>query len=141
MRKNSMPAITDTPPEDVQAELRLLSAALDQAIPRKTLDYNLLIGTWNLRAFGDLTEKWASDEHDSPQRNLHALRCIAEIVSRFDVVALQEVRDNIKALRHMLKVLGSDWGMILTDVNQGDAGNDERMAYLFDTRKVRMSGL
>jgi endonuclease/exonuclease/phosphatase family metal-dependent hydrolase len=31
--------------------------------------------------------------------------------------------------------------MVLTDVTRGDAGNGERLAYLFDTRKVRMSGL
>ena len=136
-----MPAITDVPPKNVQFELEQLSAALDQTIPGKTLDRNLLIGTWNLRAFGDLTEKWESDERDSPQRNLHALRCIAEVVSRFDVVAIQEVKDNLKALRHMLKVLGPDWSMLLTDVNQGDAGNGERIAFLFDTRKVKSSGL
>lgn len=136
-----MATITDIPPENVQMELKQLSAALDQALPRKALDCNLLIATWNLRAFGDLTEKWESDKQDSPQRNLHALRCIAEIVSRFDVVAIQEVRDNIKALRHMLKVLGPDWSMLLTDVNCGDAGNGERIAFLFDMRKVKMSGL
>jgi len=72
---------------------------------------------------------------------LHALRCIAEIVSRFDVIALQEVKGSLKCLRHMLKVLGPDWGLILTDVTRGAPGNDERMAFVFDTRKVRISGL
>jgi exonuclease III len=31
--------------------------------------------------------------------------------------------------------------MILTDVSKGDSGNGERMAYLFDTRRVQLSGL
>lgn len=136
-----MPSITDTPPEDVRAELGELATALDAAIPAKALDRNLLIATWNLRVFGDLTEKWAASETDSPKRDLHALLCIKEIVSRFDVVALQEVRGNIKCLRHMLKVLDSHWSFILTDVTKGDPGNDERMAFLFDTRKVQLSGL
>jgi endonuclease/exonuclease/phosphatase family metal-dependent hydrolase len=135
------PKILEEPPEPIKQELTQLQKDLDAAIPRKVLDENLLIATWNLRAFGDLTEKWERDKEDSPKRNLHALRCIAEIVQRFDVIAIQEVRGNIKALRHMLKVLGHSWGFVLTDVTKGDSGNMERMAFLFDTRKVQMSGL
>jgi hypothetical protein len=62
-------------------------------------------------------------------------------LSRFDVVAVQEVRGNLKCLRDALKVLGPNWGVILTDVTRGDQGNDERLAFLFDTRRVRPSGL
>ena len=102
---------------DVAAELAGLRAALDQAIPPKALDFNLLIATWNIRSFGNLTEKWHAETNDSPKRDLNALLSIAEIISRFDVIALQEVRGNIKALRHMLKVLGPDWSFTLTDVS------------------------
>jgi endonuclease/exonuclease/phosphatase family metal-dependent hydrolase len=136
-----MPKITDPPPEEIANELAELRAALDEDIPMKVLDRNLLVATWNIRAFGNLTEKWQSSTNDSPKRDLHALRSIAEIVSRFDVIALQEVRANLKALRHMLKVLGASWGLILTDVTKGAPGNGERMAFLFDTRKVQLSGL
>jgi hypothetical protein len=54
----------------------------------------------------------SSEAHPSsrtPKRDLHSLLSIAEIVSRFDVVALQEAKDNLKALRHLLKVLGPNW--------------------------------
>ncbi len=136
-----MPSATDQPPAAVTAELNQLRAALDGAIPAKKLDLNLLIATWNIRAFGDLTEKWAAASGDSPKRDLRALRAITEIVSRFDVIAIQEVKENLKCLRHMLKVLGPDWGLILTDVTRGEPGNDERMAFVFDTRRVRPSGL
>jgi len=136
-----MPKITDQPPPEIVAELAELRAVLDEDIPPKVLDRNLHIATWNIRAFGGLTGEWMSDEEDSPKRDLHSLLCIAEIVSRFDVVALQEVRGSIKSLRHMLKLLGSNWGLILTDVTKGDRGNGERMAFVFDTRKVHLSGL
>ena len=136
-----MPKITDPPPQAIAAELAELRTALDQYIPPKALDRNLLIGTWNLRAFGDLTEKWKSGANDTPKRDLHSLLCIAEIISRFDVIALQEVKANLKALRHMLRVLSPNWGLSLTDVARGDPGNGERMAFLFDTRKVQLSGL
>ncbi|MEX1142194.1 MAG: endonuclease/exonuclease/phosphatase family protein [Thermoleophilaceae bacterium] len=134
-------AVLDEPPADVAGELDGLSAALDEAVPPKHLDRNLLIGTWNIRAFGDLTEKWHTGGDDSPKRNLADVRAIAEIASRFDVVAIQEARAGLKALRHMLKLLGPHWGLILTDVNRGDAGNGERLAFVFDLRRVRPSGL
>ncbi|HSD61998.1 MAG TPA: endonuclease/exonuclease/phosphatase family protein [Burkholderiales bacterium] len=136
-----MPSILDTPPPEVSADVAGLRAALDAAIPARMLDRNLLIATWNLRAFGDLTEKWQSGAGDSPKRDLHSLLCIAEILSRFDVVAIQESRSNLKALRHTLKALGRNWGLILTDVTEGQAGNGERLAFIFDTRRVRPSGL
>ena len=75
------------------------------------------------------------------KRDLHSLLSIAEIVLRFDVVAVQEARDNLKALRHLLKVLGPNWGLSLTDVTEGAPGNAERMAFVFDTRRVVPSGL
>lgn len=131
---------TDTPPE-IEHDLESLRAELDDTLPPRTLDQNLLIGTWNVRAFGGLTEKWVSEESDSPKRDLHSIRVIAEIIRRFDVIALQEVRGDLKALRHTLKFLGSDWGLLLTDVTRGDPGNDERLGFLFDRRTVQPSGL
>ena len=132
---------TEPPPEEVLADLAQLRSALDEEVPAKALDRNLLIGTWNIRAFGDLTEKWKSAEEDSPKRDLLSLLCIAEILSRFDVIAVQEAKDNLKALRHLIHALGPDWGLSLTDVTEGAPGNAERMAFLFDTRRVQLSGL
>ena len=56
-------------------------------------------------------------------------------------MAVQEARENLKALRHLLHVLGPDWGLSLMDVTEGAPGNGERMAFLFDTRRVVPSGL
>lgn len=136
-----MAKILETPPQEVMDNLICLRKDLDEKIPSKRLDRNLLIATWNIRAFGDLTREWISKESDTPRRDMHSVLCIAEIIRRFDVIAVQEVKSNIRALRDTLKVLGSDWSMILTDVNKGKVGNGERMAYLFDTRRVNLSGL
>jgi len=136
-----MNSITDFPPIEVLENLNLLRSDLESKIPPKKLDQNLLIASWNIRAFGNLTRKWDSDENDSPKRDLHSILCIAEIIKRFDVIAVQEVKDNIRALRDTLKILGHNWSLILTDFNKGKVGNGERMAYLFDTRRVQMSGL
>jgi len=136
-----MPSILDIPPIEVQQELEALKIDLNNRIPFKKIDQNLLIATWNLRSFGNLTRKWKSDDDDSPKRDLHAILCIAEIIRKFDVIALQEVTSNLRALRDTMKILGDNWSFILTDVNRGDEGNSERMAYVFDTRRVNLSGL
>jgi endonuclease/exonuclease/phosphatase family metal-dependent hydrolase len=79
--------------------------------------------------------------NDSPKRDYRALWAITEIVSRFDVIALQEVKGDLKALRVMLKTLGPDWNLLLTDITRGDSGNGERLAFVFDSRRVNLSGL
>ena len=100
-----MSEITDLPPDEVSADLATLRSALDDdnngGVPARALDRNLLIATWNIRAFGDLTEKWESAEEIRPSATCTRLLCIAEIISRFDVIAIQEARDNLKALRHL----------------------------------------
>lgn len=130
-----------TPPRRVAARIAAWEETLDQLLPSKSDGSNLLIATWNLRAFGGLTKAWSTPEGASPRRNFTDVHLIAAAVRRFDVVAVQEVRGNLRALRHLMKVLGEDWAFILTDVTEGKAGNNERLAFLFDTRRVKPSGL
>ena len=136
-----MATILDSPPANVKADLDALNAALDKAIPAKRDNDNLLIATWNLRAFASLTEKWTAGEKDSPRRDLTALRTICEIVKRFDVIAVQEVKGDMKAIRHALKFLGERWAFITTDVTLGEAAGGERLAFIFDTKRLKLSGL
>lgn len=135
-----MPIITDPPPDNIVADLDRLKQALDRSVPARTGN-NILVATWNIRAFGSLTRKWRSGSSDSPKRDLAAALCIAAILARFDVIAIQEIRANLRALRDILKVLGPHWAFAMTDVSYGDPGNGERLAYLFDTSRIRLSGL
>lgn len=137
-----VPLVTDPVPRQLASQLQGLSVALDEQIPPKRVDRNLLIATWNLREFGGLTPKWQSVKGDRPKRDLFSLRVIAEIVSRFDVIALQEVQEDIEALRQLVRVLGPEnWGLILTDAARSQAGDRERLAFLYDVRRAKPSGL
>ena len=117
--------MTTAPPEVVTLDLTNLGAALSAAIPART-ESNVLVATWNVRAFGDLTNKWLAGPRDSPKRDWHVVACIAEVVSRFDVIALQEARRSTKALRFLLERLGPTWKVIASDVTEGSpaTGND-----------------
>jgi endonuclease/exonuclease/phosphatase family metal-dependent hydrolase len=128
-------------PSSLAPRFRALRDNLDIRIPPKKIGRNLLIATWNIRAFGNYTPAWESTPEDSPRRDLGAIHFITEIVSRFDVIAIQEVKANISAFKKMMELLGPNWSFTLTDVTAGSAGNGERMAYVFDTRRVNLSGL
>ena len=129
-------------PQSIQDGINELRTALDKEIPPKREVYrNLLLATWNIRAFGGITPKWQSSENDTPKRNYHGLHFIAEITSRFDVIAIQEVTGNLAALRTLAKTLGDNWQFLLSDINRGEDGKSERLGYLFDSRRVSLSGL
>lgn len=123
-------------------DIARLRRRLDLAdVPPRRTDYNLLVGTWNIRHFGRLYAHW-EENPGSPKRNLRALAIIAEVIRRFDVMAIQEVKRDTQALRLLLDdFLGPDWGVMLSDVTAGDKGNVERLAYLYDRRRVLPSGL
>ncbi|WP_210505902.1 endonuclease/exonuclease/phosphatase family protein [Naasia sp. SYSU D00057] len=127
-------------PADVAAEAERVRSAAAAVVPAKA-DGNLLIGTWNIRAFGGLTRKWTAGERDTPKRDWRAVALIAAVVSRFDVAAIQEVRRDTTALHFLLELLGPRWAFITSDVTEGDKGNDERLTFVFDTDRVEPSGL
>ena len=127
-------------PDEVARVVAGLSEALDGVVPATAPD-NLLVGTWNLREFGGLTPRWFSGAGDTPKRDWCAVACIAEVVSRFDVVAVQETQRSTTALRAVLGRLGSGWQVICSDVTEGPDGNGERLAYLYNGARVTPSGL
>src|SRR4249920_2130760 len=96
--------------QPVISEMEELRNYLDGLVPpKRDAARNVLIATWNLKEFGSLTTKWTAADNDNPRRDWRALWAITEIVSRFDIVALQEVEGDLQALRTMLKTLGDDW--------------------------------
>jgi exonuclease III len=127
------------PPKRSVAVLDEFEAALD-ALPKKKRN-NLLIGTWNIRHFGRVQNAWTSKPRVTPKRNIQDMCAIAQVIARFDVVALVEVKRDLTALRLLRDILGRGWAFIVSDVTEGKPGNSERLGYIFDTSRVRSSGL
>lgn len=125
----------------VEDVVRLRRRIRSSGVPAKVSDHNLLIATWNIRQFGDGFTEW-QENPGSPKRNLRAMVYLAEIIKCFDVIAIQEVKRNTVGVRLLLeRFLGSNWGMILSDVTAGSEGNSERLAFIYDKRRVEPSGL
>jgi uncharacterized caspase-like protein/endonuclease/exonuclease/phosphatase family metal-dependent hydrolase len=112
--------------------VRRLKINLDKAIPNKTADKTLLLATWNIREFGGTK---------SGGREKEPLCYIAEIISRFDIVAVQEVRDNLNVLNQLIGILGVRWKYLASDIILGAQGNNERHVYIYDTQKISFGGI
>ncbi len=106
-----------------------LRAQLRREIPTRSRRDTLLLATWNIRDFD-------SNKYKHGPRLPESFFYIAEIISAFDVVAVQEVYRNLRALKKVMGILGPDWDYMVTDVAEGQSGNLERMAFVFDRSKV-----
>lgn len=113
-------------------KLLKLRKQLRRDIPQRTLRDTLLLATWNIRDFD--SGKWGHGK-----RLPESFHYIAEIIAAFDLVALQEVNEDLEPLERVKKLLGENWDYLVTDVTEGQSGNDERMAFVYDKRKVRFS--
>jgi hypothetical protein len=113
----------------VVRNLMKLRAQLDEEVPPKNAESDLLLATWNLRDFAKDNRKGFGERF--PESHFY----IAEVLSRFDFVAVQEINE-LDEWEKVTRILGPSWDWIATDVTEGTGGNGERLTYLYDKRKV-----
>lgn len=102
---------------------------LSATVPKKSTDHNLLIATWNIRDFD-------SNKFGHGYRIHESYYFIAQIISSFDLIAVQEVNKNLDGLSRLMYILGPNWDFLTTDVTEGGSGNGERMTFIYDLRRV-----
>ena len=106
------------------AELAELRARIrDAGIPRRTRNGFRLL-TWNIRNLNGKKEQRAIDIY-------------AEIIKNFDIVAIQEVKDDLGGIEKLQRKLGARYRFLFSD----PAGNAERLAFCYKHRKVKFTGL
>lgn len=98
---------------------RLRNHKKTRSLPKREKD-KLLVATWNVANFG------------VQQRLDRDLALIAEIVSWFDIVAIQECRENFGDLFDLHRKLPPSYRVAMSDA----AGNNERMVFVYDSRKL-----
>jgi len=97
-------------------------------IPDSVLDKTIKIATWNIRNFAG-------------NRKGVSIHYLAEILSRFEITAITELKENTKDLEKVMNLLGPYWKVIHSDVNMDQKGNRERIGYLYDGRVIEFTGL
>jgi len=90
---------------------------------------SFLLATWNIRDFD-------SNKFGHGKRLPEAFHYIAEIISAFDLVAIQEVNRDLTALEKVMRLLGDGWDYLVTDTTEGASGNSERMAFVYRTANI-----
>lgn len=113
----------------IEGLIRLKQGLLAE-VPARRTEANLLVASWNLKEFGHTT-----------QRLPEAYFYIAEIFAAFDLIAVQEVKSTLRDLDIVMRILGSNWRYLVNDITDGRDGNSERSAYVYNTSRVRLSGL
>jgi endonuclease/exonuclease/phosphatase family metal-dependent hydrolase len=115
---------------EIARGLLALKKRIDAAkIPPSKLDETINLAVWNIREFGKV------------RRTKAAIHYIAEILGQFDLIAIVELRDNLKDLSRVLWYLGDTWRVVYSDWIDDSGGNKERIAFLFDRRAVTHNGL
>ena len=100
-----------------------------EPIRRRKSDGALLLATWNIRDFDSNKFGWGP-------RLPETFYYLAELISAFDLVAIQEVNEDLEPFRRLMRILGREWDYIATDITEGPSGNRERMAFVYNTEKV-----
>jgi endonuclease/exonuclease/phosphatase family metal-dependent hydrolase len=112
---------------DVQAQLAALreyeANEPGRAVPARAAN-RFLLATWNIANLG----------HEEQVRREQDYQLIAELLSWFDLIAIQEVNDDLTGLRGLQRHLPASYRVLLSD----RAGNNERLAFLYDENKVRL---
>ncbi len=108
---------------------------LDKDIPEKDVENRLLLASWNIRDFAKTNRRGFGN------RLMESFFYIAEVISRFDFVAVQEVNE-IDEWEFVMDILGPSWDYIATDITDPKlGGNGERLLYVFDKRKVQFKNI
>lgn len=113
----------------IAKHLKKLRTQLRNEIKANREPGSLIIGSWNIKHFDGGRPRLPESFH-----------YIAEIIDHFDICALQEVK-NVWAVERLSDLLGPDWEFFINDSSDVGRGNNERMAYLYNTTKVRFRSL
>lgn len=100
---------------------RLRVHKVTRKIPERSPD-SLLAATWNIANLG------------AQARRDQDFVLIGEILSWFDLVAVQECRDNFRDLLSILMKMPASFRYLMSDAS----GNSERMVFLYDSQKLSL---
>lgn len=109
------------PDVEIAALRSYRDTAPGRAIPRRRKN-RLLVATWNIANLG--VQDRRPDDY----------RLLAEILSWFDVVAVQEVNEKLDGLRAIQGNLPDSWRVLFSDAG----GNRERMTFIYDAEKLSL---
>lgn len=114
--------------------LKRLKTQIAAAMPIRTAGQTLLLGTWNIRNFDD-------NRFGNGPRLDESFFYLAEVVSAFDIIAVQEICEDMAPFERLMETVGPEYDYIMTDVTLGESGNKERLGFIYNKNKVHFTGV
>jgi endonuclease/exonuclease/phosphatase family metal-dependent hydrolase len=110
---------------DLQKELKAIldyrNTKAGRQIPKSNKN-NLRVATWNIANLGE------------QDRQIEHLQILAEIISWFDLVAVQETKEDSEHFQNVVQLLSKSYKFILSDAS----GNNERLCFIYNSRKIKV---
>ena len=108
-------------------EWKTINAVLDNNPDKyrfpKRIYGTALMGSFNIRKLGS-----------SRNRSVETWQFLARICKQFDLIAIQEIMDDLSGLNRIMEYLGPEFGMVVSDktgVFPGASGLGERLGFVF----------
>ena len=113
-------------------EWKLIRDTLDKdpvkfGLPRRVYG-SVMLGAFNIRKLGS-----------ARNRNQHTWEFLAHVCEHFDLLAIQEILDDLSGLRRLKSLLGPDFGFVISDTTgafPGRRGLAERLGFIYNRRLV-----
>ena len=99
---------------------------------------SLIFSSFNIRKFG------AYQSRNKVKRTAGSWRLLIRYAERCDLLAIQEVGDDLTSVKHLIEELGDDYAFIASDVSGGSpgrGGNIERLVFVYKKSVLRTTGL
>lgn len=97
---------------------------LNRKVPEPNQNGKLLMSTWNIANLGE------------QKRTDSDLQLIAYILSRFDLISVQEIKENYHNFKKIVDFMDG-YDFIISD----SAGNNERLGFIYNPEKVKLGKL
>lgn len=100
---------------------------------------SVAVGSFNIRKLGKLKVGKSRSGRDDATMNF-----LADVCRHFDLVAIQEVMSKMDGIRRLRELMGSEFGLIVSDIVgtfPGESGNEERLAYIYNRSLVQRTEL
>lgn len=110
----------------------LRQSGLEFGLPERRSD-SIVIGTFNIRKLGAVAK-----------RSAQSWQFLRDVIANFDLIAIQEIMDDLSGFEHLLELLGDEFGMVVSDITgatPGRRGNAERLGYIFNWKRVNRTAL
>ena len=109
------------------ADWQLIRARLDEdpqryGLPRREYG-SVLLGSFNIRKLGS-----------ARSRSPDTWEFLATVCRSFDLIAVQEIMDDLSGLRRLMSLLGPEFSMVVSDLTgvfPGEPGLGERLGFIY----------